>query len=209
MKLRKVVECDGLTVTLVASDPNLWIPKPFLAEPNAEQVYQTALAFITSGAPEVLQTPWIIGSIAKDIMGANRTAKSHAEGRAFDMAPWYSERDLFSPDKTASGLAWDVLSLIVLSTLQWRQSPWVVEGDHLHVAMPRPEGYPGWDKSLKRGDVLSVPTLSPWYPLTAAAASIPQLSDSFWYRMFVFSQSQLTFSPASEQLLAEVAPTLV
>lgn len=117
-----------------------------------------AAAILTALPACAVRTPWIIGSDNENLFGDPRTeSKSHMSGRAFDMSPMFSRDDILSPDRRIMGLAWNVVSLAMLSSAYGRYPHFVVEGDHLHV---QPEA------ALDPSEMSAVMTMPSWYPWT-------------------------------------------
>jgi hypothetical protein len=129
--------------------------------PRIEEFIATAQAILDALPPEAKLVPWVIGSTDRDLMGNARASETHKKAEAFDMSPCYSQTELVPLDKRISGMAWNIVSLMLI----WGAKDvclFCVEGDHLHV-MP---GRDPWDA------LFCVPTVASWYPMADSLSTM-------------------------------------
>lgn len=160
-----MVDIAGVSIEVEEIDADLFLPSMFNDAPNKDRLLQLAKGFVASLPAEARKTPWIVGSLNRDLQGLERTSRSHALGQAVDISPMYSHDLAIAPDGSVMGLAWNLVTLDILSQSDWREAAWIVEGDHIHIVDN------GMGSYLKSGCVLSVPTLSPWYDLSSKVGS--------------------------------------
>lgn len=161
------VQLDGKELELISrGDCNVWLPKMWSDDKEAVEAFHIAERILAPADHRVLDVPWIVGSVKEDIAGNPRSgSQSHLSGRAFDISPMYSRHELLDPDRAISGLAWNMVKLLALATLDWKQAAMVVEGDHIHVEK---DGKP---ELLPPGKMYTVWSMSPWYAIASKTKS--------------------------------------
>lgn len=158
--MQKVFNIDQHQVPCTMYGDYLWVPDHMMKEEGITSLLSYADKLLRSMDRLAVSHPWIVGSFRSDILGRPRTAsQSHLRGLAIDIAPMYDGDSVLSPDRSSLALAWNLVDIAILSTIQFRDAAWVVEGDHIHIQhSKRPE-------LLPLNVVATVPTLSTWYPL--------------------------------------------
>lgn len=160
----------------------LIVPTVLMDSPNLDKFIEVAGAILDTLPPEAKLVPWVIGSTDRDLAGTERQSKSHQEGEAFDMSPCYSDTILVPEDRRIMGMAWNIVSLIVVAPA-CEVACVCVEGDHLHVMVDR-------DPLNK---VFCVPTVAAWYPIAETVELTP--AQMIFNKLFVFDA--YTWRPAS------------
>ena len=184
----KAAQCADRTVEIgQISGSNVWIPTHWKQECDASGAVKAALDLVSMMSPAARESSWIISSATKDLWDQPRVdSKSHAEGRAFDLAPMYNE-DIIMPDQQSAsitGLAWNMILLSSLISATEAGILFFVEGDHLHIELGKAPTAPGL--------ILCVWTIAPWYPWTKFISQDPLLKDLIG-TAWIFSARPLAF----------------
>jgi hypothetical protein len=155
---------EGKIIIMEECAPDLFAPTHFTREKGWEEARQAAAAFVASLPSVARLTPWVVGSYHTDIFANPRSdSPSHTNGLAVDVSPMYSRTEIMSPTKAALSMAFDMISLATLSLSDYRNNPWAVEGDHVHIQL-------AGKTTLPPSVVWAVPTLSKWYSRGKAIA---------------------------------------
>lgn len=195
----KYLFCDSEIELSFSPDGMLAWPTAWEQELLAHGFLEAATTILKLLPSCAVKVPWLIGSASRNLVGEERTeSRSHLEGRAFDMSPMYTKDLILSPDKQIMGLAWNIVSVCLLSSAYEKYPHFVVEGDHLHVQ-------PGAD--LPVSGLLLAFTMPSWYPwvssITACDESNP-LCDSMW----IFAQDEAAVRLASDSEVVEYLAAL-
>lgn len=186
------LEFIGKQVDLTMTDDGLlaW-PTEWTAELRDYGFIDAAVSILAALPKCALRAPWIIGSASKALGGAERLeSASHKDHRAFDMSPMFDKEHILSPDGAIMGLAWNVISVDILSCAYAAYPHFVVEGDHLHVQ-------PG--ATLPADAMLCAMTMPRWYEWTGAimdSSETVDLAGSFW----VWVPEKASFSLAPNEV---------
>lgn len=191
----------GQQVDLTLTDDGLlaW-PTEWTDELREHGFIEAAVTILAALPKCALRAPWIIGSASKTLSGGDRLeSSSHREHRAFDMSPMFDKDHIMSPDGAIMGLAWNVISVDIISCAYAKYPHFVVEGDHLHVQ-------PG--ANLPQDKMLCAMTMPRWYEWTGAimdSSETVDLAGSFW----LWSPDSATFALAPNEVVGEYLSALV
>jgi len=156
-------------------------------------------ALIAAGLSEEGTPLWCVSSIKRTITDKDRVeAESHLNGFALDIAPIYNEQTVTSPDQTTPNLAGDLINLIKLAKIKVPGTFAVIEGDHLHI-VEESDPYPN--------EVISYPTLIPWYNAGSAFQSDPDVQPIL-NKFYKFNAAAMTFCPCSNEEVKSVLSVL-
>lgn len=197
---RLLTDIDGAAVELFSDEKAMvYLPSRWASDSRALEMWNIANEMIIPAHSAVKTTPWVIGSTWEDIFGNPRTNSAvHLDAKAFDMSPMYDEATLLSPRKQLMGLAWNLLSLTYLSTLNTKLAAFVVEGDHIHVAMN------GRPHELQLGQLFAVWSKAPWYAIDAIVEADSTVKRLFGLP-FLFDARKMSVTGPSVNLASKLS----